>query len=103
MIDWRAGMEAVNIAPVDGFTLGETYHVAEVSIVSKGERVTVIRNGGKDKRPRAAVDFVVLRLAEVYGWAEADCFRPVEKHSTDISVFTAMLNTAKEPERELAR
>ncbi len=104
MTDWQVGMEAVCI---DGYENGGPelhgiYTVIRVSLIERGERVRNIDNNSLHVSRRDAVALSFREFShDLYFLAEG--FRPVQKRKTDISVFTALLNTVKEPEKELAR
>lgn len=107
MTDWQVGMKAVCIKrKLSANALiksNSVYVVSAVRMLDKGTLVKWETTSGPTMRT-VAEDFLVLMLAEFSGvWYPAECFRPLVERKTDIALFTAMLNTVKEPERELAR
>lgn len=102
MTDWQVGMKAVCISDFClDISRGTILTVSGTDLLRKGTHVLFKQDGG---RGSLSMDCVVLMFTERQGGRYlAKNFRPVVKRSTDISVFQAMLNTVKEPERELAR
>ena len=104
MTDWQVGMEAVRNRKPTEQAVGRALDVP-VGTVWVVRRVLITQ--------RLNVDGVLYILKEPILFLfidadpttafPADMFDPVVKRETHISCFTAMLNTAKEPERELAR
>ncbi|MEO3387340.1 hypothetical protein [Mesorhizobium sp. CAU 1741] len=98
--DWHVGMKVVFIGVPDGFTIlgqlalktGRVYVVEELEMHCKGDIV-----GGVDGLPYVvANEALYVRVEGTF--YHAACFRPVQPRKTDISLFTSMLNGAKERE-----
>ncbi|CAM5657387.1 hypothetical protein MAUB1S_11438 [Mycolicibacterium aubagnense] len=103
-LNWHSGMKVVCVDSNFGCAKAGPYRIPTRAPIL-GEILTI-----RDLQPGETKSGVFLTFTEIdliqqdgplrgeIRW-DAACFRPLETRKTDISVFTAMLNGAKERER----
>lgn len=99
--EWTVGMEVVFIgAPRESevvgnesaLNIGDVYTITELHAVNRGSKLLIATG----EIVEMDYDALYIRVGTLI-WYLSDGFRPVQKRTTDISMFTAMLTGNREP------